>query len=94
MAIKPAASWDGSLNIRQGNGRITRAWSQVASSRAAAAKPTEGFAPAVLEADLEVLYDLALANIVGPSLEQAEVDFRTGQTFTLDEWLEDSDEDA
>ena len=46
----------------------------------------------MLEADLENLYDLALANVVGPSLEDAEADFRTGQTFTLEEWLEDSDE--
>ncbi len=54
----------------------------------------KGFAPAMLEADLESLYDFALASIVGPSLEDAEADFRTGQTFTLEEWLEDSDENA
>jgi len=46
----------------------------------------------MLEADLENLF--ALANVIGPSLEDAEADFRTGQTFTLEEWLEDSDENA
>lgn len=94
MATKFAVSVSGSLDITQGRGRIISAWSQVVQSRPAASTQSDGFVPAVLEADSEAIYDFALASILGPSLEQAEADFSAGQTFTLNEWLEDSGEDT